>query len=366
MPNQAQPRAHILLIDDEMAICIGVCGLLETVGFAASYALDAQEGLLFLEAHPETDVVLLDINLGAGKTGIEILPEIRQRFKCVQVMMFTSHDTLSTGLECMKKGAADYLTKPFNEKDFLKKIPEVLAKKNLARLNELYFGILIHDLKNPLQIISGAWELSKTYLPKTLSDSQQRIISTCNAGVLQMRIMVGNILGVVKFEAGSFAPSREKFPLRQNVDATLAPLHQQMVSSNKTFNVLFEENTPTFLVSDKDLFARVLFNVVSNAMRYTPEKGAIAVTFCEAQKGFVQTTVSNTGSFIDEIHREAIFDKFSSVQMVEQSAGIRNFGLGLTFSKMAVEAMGGGIRVESDKDIPQTSFVYTVKNHEGS
>ncbi len=363
MPTETSPRANVLLIDDELAICIGVSGLLETVGFAANYALDADEGMRYLEAHPETDIVLLDFNLGAGRTGIELLPEIREHFKCVQVMMFTSHNTLSTGLECMKKGAADYLTKPFDEKDFLKKVPEVIAKKNMARLNELYFGILIHDLKNPLQCISGAWELAKRVFPKELSEQQRRIVSIGDSGILQLEVMIHNMLSVSKFEAGSFPVSREEFAVAEEADKVLGPLRTQTIAAGSLFEVEFECGTDIQLDSDRELFSRVLFNVVSNATRYTPEAGKISVGFAIEDNGDLRTSVCNTGSFIEESLREKIFDKFSSIHLMKRAAGTSNFGLGLTFSKMAVHALGGVIRVESENNTPSTTFIFTIKNN---
>jgi signal transduction histidine kinase len=102
---------------------------------------------------------------------------------------------------------------------------------------------------------------------------------------------------------------------------------------------------------------------VSNALRYTPIQGEIAVVFSDKNDGFLHTEISNTGSYIDESIRQTIFDKFSSMHKFGQSGGLRNFGLGLTFSKMAVDIMGGTIKVESEKEKPKTTFIYTVKNH---
>jgi two-component system sensor histidine kinase/response regulator len=360
-----KPRAHILLIDDELPICIGVSGLLQIMGFIAEYALDADEGMQYLNLHPETDVVLLDINLGAGKNGIELLSEIRERFKYIQVMMFTSHDSLNTGLECMKKGAADYLTKPFNEKEFLEKVPEVLAKKNMARLNELYFGILIHDLKNPLQCISGAWELAKLYLSKTLSGSQQRVLQTGDAGLVHMKAMIDNMLSVSKFEAGSFPVSKAEFNVRREAEIVLLPLRLQVVSCGKLFEAIYKESPEYSIISDKDLFSRVLFNIVSNAIRYTQSEGSISVVFEKNKSGDLQTSICNIGSYVEENLREKIFDKFSSIHLMKQQTGTSNYGLGLTFSKMAVEAMEGKIWVESENKTPSTTFFFTIKNHSG-
>jgi signal transduction histidine kinase len=355
------PRANILLIDDDLAICIGVSGLLETIGFSASYVQNGDEAVQFLEDHPETDVALLDINLGRGKSGIDLLPELRERFKHVQIMMFTSHDTLSLGLECMKKGAADFLTKPFDEKAFLRKIPDVIARKNMARLNELYFGILIHDLKNPLQCIAGAWEIAKTYLPENLSDSQRRVVATGDSGVAQMKSMIENMLGVAKLEAGTFPVDKEEFSLGSEAEKIVEPFRLQASSSGRNLETDYGADECK-IVSDKELFGRIMFNVLSNALRYTPQGGTISVKFAKDQDGKTRIAIRNTGSYIEDCHREAIFDKFSSMHLMRQSSGNSNFGLGLTFCKMAAEAMDGKIWVEGERDTPATTFVFTLKD----
>jgi K+-sensing histidine kinase KdpD len=362
MQSHNSIKGNILLIDDEYAICVGVSGLLGLNGFKADYVQSAEEGIEFLEKHPETDVVLLDINLGAGMSGIEALPVLRERFKYTQIMMFTSYDTLSSGLECMKKGACDYLTKPFIEQEFLKKIPEALAKKQLARLNDLYLGILVHDLKNPLQCIMGAWDLAKLNLTKTFVENQKPIISAGDAGISHIKAMIENILTVSKFEAGTFALSKERFAADQVAGTVLSPLQEQLISSERKFSMTFDCATPYILSSDSDLFSRVLFNIVSNAQRYTPSGGAVSVRFVDKNNGFLQTEISNTGSFIDADLRHSVFDKFSSMHKLGKAGGVRNFGLGLTFSKMAVEAMGGSISVESEDKTPSTTFLFSIKN----
>jgi two-component system, sensor histidine kinase and response regulator len=357
-------KGNILLIDDEYAICVGVCGLLDLNGFKADYVLTAEEGIGYLEKHPETDVVLLDINLGTGMSGIEALPVLRERFKYTQIMMFTSHDDLETGLDSMKKGACDYLTKPFNEQEFLKKIPEALAKKQLARLNDLYLGILVHDLKNPLQCIMGSWELAKLNLTKTFSEKQKAVINAGDTGITQIRSMIENILTVSKFEAGTFALSKEKFAADQVARAVLLPLEQQFTSSDRSFTMTFDCATPYTILSDSDLFSRVIFNIVSNAQRYTPSGGSVSARFLDKNDGFLHAEIRNTGSYIDECIRHSIFDKFSSVHKMGQSGGVRNYGLGLTFSKMAIEAMGGSIMVESENETPSTTFLFSIRNFE--
>ncbi|MCI0473620.1 MAG: response regulator, partial [Ignavibacteria bacterium] len=102
--NHTKP--HILVIDDEIALCIAVKDLLESYAYSVYYAITAEEGIAYLEKN-ETDAVLLDINLGSGLNGVEALAVIKEKFNYTQVIMFTSMTTIETGIECMKKGALD-------------------------------------------------------------------------------------------------------------------------------------------------------------------------------------------------------------------------------------------------------------------
>jgi DNA-binding NtrC family response regulator len=111
---------RVLLIDDELSICTGIQGILETDGFVADYALSPQDALDYLQENDDIDIILLDVNLRSEKTGIELLPLIKEKNKYVQIVMFTSYERLDIGLECMKRGAIDFMTKPFDENHFLR------------------------------------------------------------------------------------------------------------------------------------------------------------------------------------------------------------------------------------------------------
>ena len=106
----------------------------------------------------------------------------------------------------------------------------------------------------------------------------------------------------------------------------------------------------------------MVLNIVGNAIRYTPHEGKILIILQEKPDDFLQVSVINTGSFVEEDMREVIFDKFASVHLERKATGVQNFGLGLTFSKMAVKTLGGAIWVESDSVVSQTTFHFTIKN----
>ncbi len=347
---------HILLIDDELSICTGIQGILELDGYRAGYAITYQEGLEYLEMHPDVDIVLLDVNLRSDLSGIEVLPIIKQKNKYVQVIMFTSYDRLDVGLECMKKGATDYMTKPFDEKHFLRTVPIALEKKKLEQIQDLYFDMVVHDLKNPLQCIYGAFEMLQDQIKDTISPLQQKLFDTAEGGISQIQMIIGNILGVTRFEKGSLVARRESFSLKKTIVET--------VNNHQNLEMVLPDYLPETIRSDRDLYTRVLTNIVSNAQRFTMAGSPIRVVcnYDDAEQLLI-TSVSNEGSYIPEEHRNTIFNKFIGVQRSIGSLRGQNFGLGLTFSKMAVEALDGTIRVDSEKRENRTTFTFSVKDY---
>lgn len=360
-------KTRVLIVDDEYSICKSISELLVYLGYNADFVQDPAIVPKFLDKNQDVDIVLLDINLGLGLNGIDLLPIIREKSKYVQVIMFTSEDKLAVGVECMRRGAYDYMTKPFDEHLFINKAAGALERKTNLQLNDLYLGILFHDLKNPLQGIMSGMELLRMSLAQTgITDMQKKTFRGTEHAINQILMMINNIVAVSKFEGGALSVRREPFIVQEEAEDVLAPLNMPVTASDRPlFSLRFFTEKNITVVTDKDLFCRVLVNIVSNALRYAAEKTTVQVEFSEEENGDIRASITNTGSFIDESAREAIFNKFSSVQLITGTAGFQNYGLGLTFSKMAVEAMGGRIWITCEKDVPSTTFHFTVKNFSG-
>jgi signal transduction histidine kinase len=350
-------NTHVLLIDDELSICTGIQGILETDGYRASYALTAEEGLEYLDRNPDVDIVLLDVNLRDELTGIDILPKIKEKNRYIQVIMFTSYERLDIGLECMKRGAVDFMNKPFDENQFFRAARIALEKKRLEQIKDLYFDMVVHDLKNPLQCISGSFEVLREQLGKdNLSPLYVKLFETAKSGIQQIQLIIGNILGITSFEKGSITARRESFQVMDIMKETMKLYDNVEIYST--------DSVPDEIRSDKDLFIRIFTNILSNGQRFASIGSTITVRcdYDREDRSFV-TSVTNQGSYISESHRELIFNKFIGVQRSIGSLRGQNFGLGLTFSKMAVEALEGTIRVESDQESQQTTFIFKVKDY---
>lgn len=335
--------------------------------YAVDYVISAEEGIEYLKENPNTDVILLDINLGSGYSGTEALSVIKSTFKYVQVIMFTSMNTLEIGLECMKKGAFDYITKPYDETELLQKIVTALERKRNEQMNDLYLGIIVHDLKNPLQSIVGAVEYLKMSYEATLTDQQRKFIASAEKGINLIKIMINNILSISKFENGTLVARRESFNVKPHIESSLELFNLDASFQHKKLITRISIADDYILYTDKEFFLQILVNIVSNAIRYTSQEGTVEVTVTLEHADTVHVKVSNTGSYIEEPERAMIFNKFTRVQTAAgASRSGQNFGLGLTYCKMAVDAMGGEIWVEGNKDIPETTFHYTIQNQKDS
>lgn len=357
----SMPR--ILVIDDEVPMCMGIKNLLSIDGYTVEYTTTAEEGIHYLESHPETDVVLLDINLGSGLSGTKALPIIKEKCKYTQVVMFTSMSDLETGLACMKKGALDYITKPFDDENLLRVLTLAVETKKIEQLNDIYLNVIVHDLKNPLQQIIGTLEFFRISLKEELTKQHTKLLDAADHATSQITTMINNILSISKFEKGTLRMRSEPFLLKDQLTAALEQCKNEVGNLQKTittdFNSLDDSHT---INTDKEFFSRVVCNIVSNAFRFTPPGGQIHIGTKKLDNQTIQISVTNSGSYIEEENKESIFNKFSCIQKETHYSSGQNFGLGLTYCRMAVEAMDGRIWVESCKEVPQTTFHFTVKN----
>jgi two-component system, sensor histidine kinase and response regulator len=358
-------KARILIVDDEEMIARSISDLLDCYHIVSNVVHNGSDAMEFLGKNPDTDIVLLDINLGFDFSGIDLIPIIKEKNKYVQIIMFTSEDRLETGVECMRKGAYDYMTKPFDEQAFLSKVPGALERKKIAQLNDLYLGIIVHDMKNPLQGFMSSIELMRMSLPDTPTDLQKKSLMQADIATNQILMMVNNIVSVSRFENGTLSARRELFILQKEVAAALALfISAAKVPGNRSLEISYSQDRDILIAADKDLFCRVLVNIVSNAVRFADEDSIVAVNFTVEENAVLHAKITNSGSCIEEHARESIFDKFSSVQVNPSQSGFKNYGLGLTFSKMAVKAMDGNIWITCNPIESSTTFHFTIKNRD--
>jgi len=213
----------------------------------------------------------------------------------------------------------------------------------VARANRLKSEFLAntsHELRTPLQSITGFAELLCEAPEDTLSPKYRRFAGHILRDSRHLTALINDILDFSKIEAGKLDLVRELFPVGDAIAEVMESLAAQVESKRQKVTIA----VPPGLAIDADRLRlrAILMNLMSNAIKFTPEKGRIAVTATGSEK-LVEVAVSDNGIGIAEEDQAAIFDPF-----ITASRGLREgTGLGLAIARNLVELHGGVLTVES-------------------
>ena len=172
--------------------------------------------------------------------------------------------------------------------------------------------------------------------------------------------LASDILDVTKIEAGMLQLQLSKFNLTEIINETIndkivkANAMTKGSDGNKNIPTInFEPTHPIFVTADKDKIVRVLYNLLDNAMKFTPS-GEIKITLNEDHStNKITIRIKDTGTGIDSEIYPKIFQKFITRSM-------KGTGLGLYISKNLVEAHGGDINAENNEGGPGATFSFSL------
>ena len=179
-------------------------------------------------------------------------------------------------------------------------------------------------------------------------DLREEFVEGALTGANRLLTMVNDLLDISKMESGEIALHREVFPVARVLDDAARTV-DALIRDKQLMLRREDAGSPLLVHADREKMRRVLVNLIGNAIKFTPDGGAITLRAHPdpAAPGFIRISVTDTGAGIAPEHQARIFDKFYQVKPGAASGGVASTGLGLSFCKMAVEAHGGTIGVES-------------------
>ncbi len=247
-----------------------------------------------------------------------------------------------------------------NSRDELASLAEAFnaMAANLARNEEQrkqLLGDIAHELKTPLAVISGNLE---AMIDNVVEATPERLASLREESLLLNRL-VTDLRDLSLAEAGQLPLHIGSVDLAELAKGATAGVQTQAGDQGITLEVELPEALPA-VMADPDRIGQVLRNLLSNALRYTPERGTIRVSAEPHMNGsgFVEVTVADTGSGIPAEELPRVFDRFYRVDRSRtRSSG--GTGLGLSVAKQLVEAHGGRIWAES-KPGAGSAFHFTL------
>ncbi|MEI7594284.1 MAG: two-component regulator propeller domain-containing protein [Bacteroidota bacterium] len=217
--------------------------------------------------------------------------------------------------------------------------------KELEEFKDAQAAMIVHDLKNPLSFILN-------FASKSASDLGNKLI---RQAARQSLNLVLNILDVQKYEKAEM--KLELLPCNISSMCSIALQDVEVFIDDKSLQI--ENNIPAEFMAnaDQDIIVRVLMNLITNAIKYSPNGGKLEFSAVK-QDSFIKIGVKDNGEGISKELQESVFEKFSQVKAKSIGAA-RSTGLGLTFCKLAVESHGGKIWIESELG-KGASFFFTL------
>lgn len=225
---------------------------------------------------------------------------------------------------------------------------DISKERELAQLREDYTGMLVHDLRAPLTAIMNGIMMVKRGLGGPITEQGQELLAIAHQGSQTMLEMVNTLLDIARLEEGRLTLDCEPLSPYALVDQTLDRLRV----SAQDQRVRLVQDLPVGLPlveADREKLVRVLQNLLDNAIKFSPTGGTVTFGAAHDRENgeageWLVFWVRDQGPGIPPQFHDRIFEKFGQVHGGRK---VRGTGLGLTFCKLAVEAHGGRIWLQS-------------------
>jgi signal transduction histidine kinase len=390
-------RLRILYVEDDPSSAMLVRRILEAEGFEVVVATD---GISALKTAPkvEPDMVLMDINI-SGLDGYEVTTRLRSlpSTQNVPIVAVTAAALKGDRERALIAGCDGYISKPINVDEFPEQVMEYLggrkeeiesteekseylveysrrlverleekmhelqaAHNELQRVEKMKSDFVIlagHELRTPLTVIYGYNQLllANPDIPGSVDEegSPRHLIDKTTKAVKRMSQVVEDILNVSLIDADRLDLAMGPVFIKSLVNSVVKNVQKAGRERALTFEIEGLDELPP-VMGDGQRLQQALWNVVTNAVKYTPDGGLISIQGREVDHT-VHLEIKDTGIGIDPEDQERIFDRFYVLEdtMLHRSSKTAfkggGLGLGLTVSRGIIEAHGGKIWAESQK-----------------
>lgn len=358
-------RPNLLIVDDDATARQVAQAILSVDNYEFRQAAGGEAALAEIGAL-EPDLVLLDVMM-PGIDGFEVCHRIRTRptRAYVPVMLLTALDSATDLARGLNAGADDFISKPAPRIELRARVRSLLRirRQHLelveqrartevwSRQREDLVRMVVHDLRSPVTSIqlatSGLLSPEHRFGPEVRRD-----LETIREEARRVGRYLEEMLLLARQEEGKLSLSFEQVDLKVLAKDTLASLRHVAGARGVKFKEAMP-SAPAILDGDPALLRRVVDNLVTNAIKFSPPGGTVEVQI-STHRDRVALEVLDEGPGVPEESRDRIFEKYEIVKVRE--AGGPQTGLGLAFCRMVVEAHGGTVSCHGRKQGPGSRF----------
>ena len=355
----------ILIVDDVDENIKLAAKILKDNGYNISYARSGKEALHKISL-TNFDLILLDIMM-PEIDGYETAEKIKQikEYKDVPIIFITAKDEIDDIVKGFTAGGVDYITKPYNSKELLVRVGThielYITKKELKNsivVKDKMMSVISHDLLGPLgtikmsfdMFLAGEFKYAQEHVEEFLGNVQSSLDSSYSmmVNVLEWARNINNIEHI----------NFEKFNVK-NIIVEISEIFESKFKQ-KNINYIIDINEAEELIYDIDIFRIIVRNLVSNAIKFTENKGEIKV-YLEKNNNKTFVCIKDTGVGMSQ----EIKEKLLQANSFYTSNGVNNekgHGLGLNLVKDFISILDGDFIIESE--VGQGSvFKFSVLNN---
>ena len=363
--NETFPEESIILIIDEDEIIRDSClNILSAENFRVELAENQETGIDKVRSL-RPDLVIVDIGMQGGD-GLEVLEKITEIDSNIVTVALTGFATVEYAVESMRKGAYDFLTKPFTSDKILLTVQHGLEMRKLAAerealqrerriQSEFFISIISHQLQTPLIAINKYFEIVLGNITGDISNETRELLERSYIRLCELIESIKDWLVYAQFDSekakSDFKPIDIVKVLNHHVEFLMPLIRERDIE----IELDCVDNLPPVYGNER-VIGEVFANLISNAVKYNHDSGKITISIgAEDKNCFI--SFEDTGIGIPEKDLPTIFERFHRVKG-EETKNIEGTGLGLSIAKKFVEAHDGSIEVKSTYGSGTTFTVY--------
>ncbi len=364
---------RVLVVDDEPGMLTGVSRSLANfkfrlpdvngdIGFTVETAATGEQAIERLAADPP-DILLLDHKL-PGLSGLEVLERLVTPERGMLTVMITAYASLEAAVTAIKRGAYDFLAKPFTPDELRNTVRKAAGSLILARqarqlarekrqLRFQFISVVAHELKAPLGAIEGYLHILKDHSAGDDPAAYQHMIERSLIRSQHMRKLILDLLDLTRIESGQRRRDLVDCDLREAAQAAI----ETALPEAQPRGLVVELHAPPALrlTADRSELEIIMNNLVSNAVKYNRDGGRVDVTLEDAPDQ-VTIRVVDTGIGLTEEECGRLFGDFVRIKN-DKTRNILGSGLGLAIVKKLAQLYGGDATVASQPDVGSTFTV---------
>ena len=348
-------QAKILIVDDQPDNLRLLSKILVEHNYEVRKAINGSTALMGVQTAPP-DLILLDIKM-PDMDGYQVCQRLKEnrQTSSIPVIFLSASDQVMDKVKAFEVGGIDYITKPFQVQEVLARVSTQIKLRELNKLRENLSRMIVHDLRNPLALIT--FSSSSLIRRSGLQGQSLKQLETIYNTSQRLNSMLNDLLMVAKMNAGKLVLNRSEVEI-QNLVMNVVKIFEDSAQA-KQIEISCQMPAQSLLFSlDINLFQRVLENLLANAIKFAPIASQVILEVIAPQESKHQhltIRVIDQGTGVSPQLREQIFEAY---HVGEHVSGVSQIGLGLSFCKMVIEAHQGTIVVEDNQ--PQGA-IFMVK-----